>query len=115
MVDMEKIWFIKIGDEEQGPFDIEDLKANLAITPDTLVRRKNWPNWVPIKDVAQLKEVFKDEPEDLDKENEEDEELDVLEKRKISDVLTMSLEPKHIFLWVILLLLLIVYLFVELS
>ena len=100
-----KVWFIKIGDEEFGPFSIKELKVDVRITPETLVRRKNWTRWVAIKNIAQLKDVFAD-----DKDEKEEEEID---KKKVSDVLTITLEPKYIFWWVLLILLLVLYLIIR--
>ena len=103
-----KIWFIKIGDEELGPFSIRELKVNTKITPETLVRRENWTRWVAIKDVAQLKEVF------CDDDNEEgDDEKNDLDKKKVSDVLAITLEPRYVFWWVLLILLLVLYLIIR--
>lgn len=60
---MDKIWFILIEGKKYGPFSIEELKADVRITPDTLVWRDGFPNWVPIRAVKELKEVFEDEEE----------------------------------------------------
>lgn len=55
-----KIWYIKIQDAEEGPFDILELRHDPRLTPDTLVRKKGSSKWVPMRSVPELKEVFED-------------------------------------------------------
>lgn len=66
---MEKIWFIDIDGKAEGPLSILELKRNISITPDTLVWKAGFPKWVKIRNVPELKDVFKDE-------NSEDEKCD---------------------------------------
>ena len=101
---MKKVWFIKVDGKEIGPFSKKELKFNSRITPDTLVRRHNWTKWIPIKKVEELKEIFEDENK-----NDDDDDETSFDKKKISDVLTMSLEPKHIFWWFLLIISLVLY------
>jgi hypothetical protein len=58
---MEKIWFINIKGQKEGPFSIFDLKRDLRITPDTMVWKEGFSKWKKIRDVQELKEVFADE------------------------------------------------------
>jgi hypothetical protein len=101
-----RVWFIRVGEEETGPFTPGEIKDNPLVNLDTLVRRKNWVEWFPLRDVAQLKKLFNQEKED---QNESFESKDV-DKKKMSDVLTLSLEPKNIF-WLLLLILLLMMLY----
>lgn len=60
---MEKIWFIRVDGKKEGPFSLEELKHDLRITPDTLVWRKGFRRWIPIRRVRELKKIFEDETE----------------------------------------------------
>ncbi len=59
---MVKEWFILINGIQEGPYSIKDLKRHSQLTPDTLVRKRGWKDWVAIRHVLELKDVFKDEP-----------------------------------------------------
>ena len=71
---MMKEWFIQIDGSSQGPYSIEDLKRDDRITPDTLVWKEGFANWVPMRKVAELEEVFRDVEENPSSEEEEEEE-----------------------------------------
>ena len=58
---MIKEWFIKTGEEEEGPYSIQDLREHPAVTPDTLVRKAGTATWLRMGDVEELEDVFKDE------------------------------------------------------
>lgn len=70
---MEKIWYIDIQGKREGPFSFFDLRRDDRINPDTLVWKKGFSNWKPIRDVPELKEVFADEKPHEDEEKPEDE------------------------------------------
>lgn len=57
----ERIWYIQVADAEEGPYSVLDLKADERITPETLVWREGFPEWVPIGSVEELREVFTDD------------------------------------------------------
>lgn len=67
---MEKIWYILINDHREGPFSPEDLKKDSRISPETLVWREGFEEWVPIGQVPELGSVFKD-TEEVEEEAEE--------------------------------------------
>lgn len=64
---MEKIWFIIINEKEEGPFSILELKCDERITPDTLAWTEGLPEWLPMRKIPELKELFKDEPTEEEK------------------------------------------------
>ena len=71
---MEKLWYIKIRGKQQGPYSIAQLRQLREITPETLVWYPKVSDWVPIRNVPELREVFRDfnepdEPEEKPKEN----------------------------------------------
>lgn len=53
-------WWIKLGEVSEGPFSISQLRSDSRITPDTLVWKKGFVKWVPIRQVEELAEVFTD-------------------------------------------------------
>lgn len=61
---MEKIWYIKIQGKQQGPFSVEQLKGMKEITLDTLVWSPKLKDWVPLRLIPELKEIFSDFEED---------------------------------------------------
>lgn len=85
---MDKIWFIAVNDQYEGPFSIEELKRDTRITPDTLVWREGFDTWRPMRKVADLKVIFEDEkkpqPEDDEEEGEDEEEQPGKPKKKKS-------------------------------
>jgi len=101
-------WYIKLNDLEEGPFSIEELKKDLRITPETLVRKKGWTEWLPIGEVKELKEIFEDDTEPEiggSEENSPDKIFD--------DQITLSAQsdPGNFILWVIIILLILIWLF----
>lgn len=102
----EKIWYIKINDQTEGPYSFEDLRRDRRITPDTLARKVNHPLWRPIRNIFELKRLFYDENPD--------EREDRFTKPKIKPqdelVLDMHRDPKYFFWALMLLVLLIAYL-----
>ena len=97
---MKKEWFIKIGGEQQGPFNIQDLKLHPGVTPYTLVKKRGWNEWVVISEVRELDEVFEDnkcadDPCEASK--------------KFTDVLAISSDPKNFITILIIVLLVILY------
>lgn len=61
---MEKLWYLKINGQQEGPYSLLELKGDLRITPDTLVRKEGWQDWKRSGDVPELNPLFEDE-EDL--------------------------------------------------
>lgn len=61
---MNKIWYIQIEGRKEGPYSPQDLKRDPRVTPDTLVWKEGFKDWIPIRYVQELKEVFKDEKEE---------------------------------------------------
>ncbi len=59
---MNKEWFILVNGNQEGPYSLRDLKRHPQVTPDTLVWKKGWKEWMAIRFVPELKDVFKDEP-----------------------------------------------------
>lgn len=93
---MIKIWFILIDGKREGPFSYEDLKNDTRLTPDTLIWKTGFPDWKKIRDVPELKDLFKDEPDQIEqKENE------IFDKKATQDeqlVLDFGEEPPSIWL-----------------
>lgn len=52
-----KIYFIKEGENEYGPFTITQLKSKL-LKKETLIWHAGCTKWKPVKDIYELKEIF---------------------------------------------------------
>ncbi len=85
-VAMEKIWYLLIKGNREGPYSVKELKKDLRISPDTLVWREGFERWVPIGQVPELKAVFEENAPD-----EEDFEVALPEDEQIA--LQMKEEP----------------------
>jgi len=94
---MQKIWFIKILEQQEGPYSFEDLKEDVRIAPDTLVWKEGFDQWKPIKDVPELKEIFKDKtpPQPL-----QVEESETTESPQDELALDLGKEPPYLF-WIL--------------
>lgn len=99
----EKIWYIKIDGQEEGPYSFKELKLDKRITPDTLARKKKHPLWRPIRKIPELRKLFFDD-ESFD--SEED-----LTPGLPRDELTlvMQRDPPYFFWWLLIALVLFAY------
>lgn len=102
---MKKIWYISINNTQEGPYSVEELKRDHRITPDTLVWKEGFPRWIPIRDVPELRKIFKDEDKNNDEEEKE-------KKTSINLYDEMALayqqDPNSIF-WLIVVILALIY------
>jgi hypothetical protein len=108
---MEKIWFIDIDGKAEGPLSILELKRNIYITPDTLVWKSGFPKWIKIRDVPELKDVFKD---DHTHDEDDDDKIQNLQKKfkatgKDELVIDMQRGPSSFFFWLLIAAILISY------
>jgi hypothetical protein len=107
-----KEWYIDLEGKVEGPYSILDLRADVRITPDTLVWKEGFSKWVPIGSVKELEDVFKDPKEPA---------ADIIPAPKVEDkslgqdelVIDMSGEPPD-FLWWMIILLILVYFLIQL-
>jgi len=100
--EMEKIWYIRFGSIQEGPYSVRDLKRDPRVKPDNLVWRKGFTKWVPIRQVHELKVVFED---DEPKEEEEDKDFPATRMQMDELALDMRQEPPHFYYWYIFILL----------
>lgn len=109
---MNKIWYILIGEKREGPFSFEELQSDTRLTPDTLVWKTGFAEWKKIRDVPELKELFRERPEQDEFENEPE---TFHKKRPSQDELVMDFgqEPPY-FLWILIAIIALVYLFIRL-
>lgn len=108
---MQKIWFIKIQGQKEGPYSVEDLKRDFRITPDTPVWKEGFPDWVLIRYIPELKDVFADEEETKNEEAEESQDALKLKAKQTFDELAIDWrsEPPPVYLWVLIGLVLLVF------
>jgi GYF domain 2 len=109
---MNRIWFVLIKGKQEGPFSYEELQNDDRLTPDNFVWKQGFDDWKRIRDVPELKELFKDKPEETEQ---EDEENIVFKKKPPQDELVMDLgEEPPIFLWILLVLITLIYIIIHL-
>jgi hypothetical protein len=104
---VEKIWFIIIAGNKEGPFSFLDLKKDDRISPDTLAWRQGFPDWLPIRDIKELEDLFKEEPPVAAPEEEEQTSPATLQD---DEVMALKKDP-YFSLWVLLAVILVVYVF----
>jgi hypothetical protein len=107
-----KEWYISLEGKSKGPYTALELKRHPAVTPDTLVWKPGFEDWVPIRNVVELKEVFKDDPESVP--------LDELfsPPKKLpakvdQDVLVLGSDPFQFFMWLLIISLILIYIFFQ--
>ncbi|MEI8365325.1 MAG: DUF4339 domain-containing protein [Parachlamydiaceae bacterium] len=114
---MDKIWYIYVAGQQEGPYSVEDLKKDKRLTLETFVWREGFSGWKKIQDVPELKAVFKanetpHNPDETETETEKENERLRLAKAALADeelALDMrGLPPPYIF-WIILFVILLVY------
>lgn len=109
---MNKCWFVWQTSRQEGPFSYEDLKENRSLTPDTLVWKDGMSGWKPIRNVPELKDLFKDG------ENEQEEsEENFIGAVPTDDEIALPLNDAEppLLLWFMIAFLVIIYTIVKLS
>lgn len=112
-MDTDRIWYIKWNDNEEGPFTFEELKNDVRLTPDTLARREGQNKWIPLRKIAELDLLFKDEDsEEVDEEAGHDE---IVPQDELTLQLPLSREPSYFFLfWLVIVAIIISYVLYQL-
>lgn len=94
--------------EREGPYSVGDLKHDHRVTPDTLAWKSGFLNWIPMRDIAELDEVFKDEvPPEVEADEEEGGETLFPPDDEIT--LDWRREPPFFIIWLLIIALLIAY------
>ena len=96
---MNKIWYILVDGNSQGPWTFDELKANRSITPDTLAWKEGFVHWKKIRDIPELQALFDDSPET----DETEENCEPIKEGSPQDGLVMVMdqrEPPYI-LWLL--------------
>lgn len=107
---MNKEWFIFLDGKQEGPYSPQDLKIHSRVTPDTFVRKKGWKDWIAIRHVPELKEVFEDasKPKPLSDNNKKPVFSDLLQDN--ATITLTQQDPFHPYIWLLILLSLLIYL-----
>ena len=103
---MEKIWFIIIDGKKEGPYNVGNLKRHIRLTPDTLAWKEGMPQWLPIRQIPELKMIFEDDAAIPSDENVK-KKSDVFKTE--DETLTLRYEPPSFYFWLFIGALLIVY------
>ncbi len=102
---MEKVWYIKIEEEPEGPYSFEELQWDSRITLDTLAWREGMPQWLPIREITELAFLFVKPDQDQEEES---------EPQGDGRVLTLSHEPQfQYFLIVALVIIVLIFLYFQ--
>ncbi len=103
---MNKIWFVSINNTQEGPYSVEDLQRDVRITPDTLVWREGFPRWIAIRNIPELRKIFKDEENDTDEEEDKTKKPSRIPYEEMA--LDYQQDPNTIF-WIIVVVLALIY------
>lgn len=57
---MEKVWYVEIDGQREGPFSLTEMRNDHRITPDTRAWKLGFSHWKPIREIPELKELFRD-------------------------------------------------------
>lgn len=106
-----KEWFIIIDNRQEGPYSLQDLDDDPRFTPDTLVWKEGFKEWVQARFVLEMKEVFKDKSTQHHDDKDENLKTDLGKQEQIT--LTLRQDPYQFFLWILILLLLLFYIFYQ--
>lgn len=105
-----KEWFVIVDHQQCGPFSLFDLKRKSWFTPDILVWKKGFKEWIQARFIPEMKSLFKDEPENDKKRDVEDQKEGKKDLHNESLVaLTMQQDPYQFILWILLILLILIY------
>lgn len=104
-----KEWYILVNGKQEGPYSGRDLMRHPGFTPDTLIWKEGFADWIAARFVPELEEIFKDSPESQPIQ-------DRLQPKPTSselqqdETLTLGRDPSSFFLWVLIFVLLLSYL-----
>lgn len=115
---MDKIWYLYIDGKKEGPYDILDLKRHPKVTPDTLAWKPGFSQWVPMRSIFELMEVFKDEEVNGEETEEGSDKLIKKLEPKTGiedDAVVLRYEPPYSYFWIVVAVLIILYTFYLLS
>jgi len=108
---MDKIWFLFINGQREGPKSYDELKKDSRLNPDHLVWKQGFENWKKIRDVPELDALFKDEN---DNKNDNPESLENIETEPPRDELALDMQEPPYFFWLLLVLISIIYVLIQL-
>lgn len=60
---MERVWYIRVEKEAEGPFAVDELKMDPRITLRTLAWKRGMPLWLPIAAIPELAKALFDKEE----------------------------------------------------
>lgn len=56
----DRVWFILIDHQKEGPYTLFDLKKDRRFTLDTLVWKEGFQEWIPARFIPELAALFAD-------------------------------------------------------
>lgn len=105
---MDKVWYLLIDQKEEGPYSLKELRFDKRLTLETLVWKEGFPDWVPLKNIKELRKLV--ESPNGKNNNEKDGEIQKGMNSQSELALESSFDPNPLFLLILLIILLISYL-----
>jgi hypothetical protein len=104
-------WFVLINGNQEGPYNLNQLKKDPRLTPDTLVWKKGFKDWIAIRHVLELQEIFEDETPP----HSQEEKFSPTPLISEQEALTLQTDPSPFFLWILFFILILLYVFYQLK
>lgn len=108
---MDKIWYILIDGQKEGPYNVQDLRRHFRVTPDTLVWKEGFKDWIQIRYVPELKALF----EDTEEEEPEEPKRSFKPSADSQLALAVRSEPPTFLFWLVIILIIVAYVFYQFS
>lgn len=105
-----KEWFILVNGKQEGPYNIRDLKRHPGVTPDTLIWKEGFADWVAARFVPEVEELFRDEPESQPIQDRLKPKPTSVDLQQDQETLTLGRDPSSFYLWLIIFVLILCYL-----
>lgn len=104
-----KEWFIIFENRQEGPYSLYELKKDRRFTPDTLVWKKGFHEWIPARLVPDMQQLFKDDPDSRPLHPKPEKDALGSELAQDQETLVLQQDPYQIILWIVLFLIILYY------
>lgn len=108
---MEKIWFLYIDGEQEGPYTYLELSKDARLTPDTFAWKEGMEDWAPISEIDELKRLIGEDNKEIEERDVDFEESVASPDEEI--VLEMKNGRPFPWIWLLILLLILSYVLYE--
>ena len=115
LLETNKEWFVIYNNVQEGPYSLFDLKNDIRFTPDIFVWKKGFHEWVMARYIPEVQKVFKDEVVNNESKDFGDQIVDPDLGQQDQAALAMQQDPYQFLLWFIILMIVLLYTFYQLS